>query len=346
MKVLVTGGAGFIGSHCVDGLLSEGHDVTVVDDFSTGSETNLIQARATAKVSGRNLQVLKATVADLELWRKLPAHDALLHFAAQTSVTASVAQPEHDFSVNVNCIPAMTQWIVRNGVRFVVYANTAGALYGEALSFPTDERALITPLSPYGATKSFFETYLAALTRSRKAGGDWSNDPALPNYFSWMSLRLANVYGPRQVSKGEAGVIPIFIEKMVKGEMPTIFGDGNKVRDYIYVGDVARAFLAAFEKIRQVAIDDVFNVSTGVETRDIEVFDAVLDGLHERCRKDPTLEKTKKALDVREPRFAPVRPGEVKRSSLNNFKIQSYLNWRPERSFAEGVLETVLAYPL
>lgn len=345
MKILVTGGAGFIGSHAVDGLIGHGLDVTVLDDFSSGRESNLAKARDLAKAKGLQLEIIRDSVSNIELWAKLPPHDGLLHFAAQTSVTASVTKPEHDFAVNVNCIPAMLQWVQRSGTRFVVYANTAGALYGEAQAFPTDERSAIAPLSPYGATKSFFETYLGALTRARKASGDWTSDPHLPSYFSWISLRLGNVYGPRQISKGEAGVVPIFIETLVRGEAPTIFGDGNKVRDYVHVEDVTRAFVGALDKLRQVAIDDVFNVSTGVETRDIEVFDAVLDALQERARgKDGA--KAQKCLSVKEPRFQSVRPGEVRRSSLNNFKLQSYLNWRPERTFQEGVRDTVMSYPL
>jgi UDP-glucose 4-epimerase len=347
MKVLVTGGAGFIGSHCVDALVAKGHEVTVLDDLSTGSEANLEAARKVAASQGRKVELIRDSVANLDLWAKMPAFDALFHLAAQTSVTASVAKPEFDFSVNINCIPAMLQWIQRSKLRFVVYANTAGAMYGEALSFPTDERSTVAPLAPYGATKSFFETYLGSVTRSRKASGDWSSDPNAPSYFSWISLRLANIYGPRQVPKGEAGVIPIFVEKLAQGETPTIFGDGNKIRDYVYVTDVARAFMAALDKLQQVSIDDAFNVSTATDTRDIEVFDAVLDALHERARRPGAEgEKAKKSLNVKEPRFAPVRAGEVKRSSLSNFKIQSFLNWRPERSFQEGVFETVLGYPL
>ena len=346
MKVVVTGGAGFIGSHCVDLLIQAGHDVLVIDDFSSGTEANLTDARAAAKKTGRKIEILKDSIDRAGLWEKLEGADAFFHLAAQTSVTASVQAPDADFSTNVNCIPAIVKWMIRGKVRFLVYANTAGALYGEAATLPADERTAILPMSPYGATKSFFETYVGSIVRARKASMTWSNDVLAGDYFSYVSLRLANVYGPRQVPRGEAGVVPIFLETLAQGKAPTIFGDGTKVRDYVYVRDVARAFLAALDKLQLVALDDVFNVATGIETRDIEVFDTVLDALQGRARKELGASRCQKSLEIQEPNFAPVRPGEVKRSSLTNYKVQAFLNWKPEVSFVDGVQTTVTEYPL
>ena len=346
MKVVVTGGAGFIGSHCVDRLVASGHDVVVVDDFSAGLESNLVEAATTAKKKKTKFEIVRADVTKAEFWEKFPAADAFLHLAAHTSVTNSVKDPNRDFATNITCIPAIVDWLIRSRVRFAIYANTAGALYGEAATLPADERTAILPVSPYGATKSFFETYLGAVCRARKSGGQWTNDIQSPNYFSWVSLRLANIYGPRQVPYGETSVIPIFIEKLAQGHAPTIFGDGKKVRDYVHVTDTVRAFTAALEKLQVVALDDSFNVATGVETRDIDVFDSVLDALQQRAKNGPDTDKCRKCLEVQEPAFAPMRAGEVVRSSLTNYKIQAFLNWKPEITFGEGILSTVHGYPL
>jgi UDP-glucose 4-epimerase len=343
MKVVVTGGAGFIGSHLVDALLEKGCDVTVIDDLSSGREGNL--EKAFAKKSPK-VELIKGNISDAKIWEKLPAHDALFHLAAQTSVTASVENPDHDFDSNVNSFRHIVKWIRKNKVRVLVYTNTAGAMYGAASTFPTDERHAMAPLCPYGATKTFPELYIGSLARALKASGDWSSLPSDANYFSWASLRLGNVYGPRQITKGEAGVIPIFIETIAQGKTPTIFGDGRKTRDYVYVRDVVRAYVAAWEKLQQVALDDFYNVGTMVETHDIDVFDGVLDAMQARSKTPGAPAATKNAQKINEPIFKPVRPGEVLRSFLNTNKIEAFLGWRPETDFQSGVNETVNTYPL
>ncbi|MBS1984428.1 MAG: GDP-mannose 4,6-dehydratase [Bdellovibrionales bacterium] len=343
MKVVVTGGAGFIGSHCVDALLKKGCDVTVIDDFSSGSENNLALAKALSG-SGAKLTILRASIADPSVWTRLGAHDAIFHFAAQTSVTASVQDPRKDFDTNVACVPHILGWIRQNKVKNFLYANTAGALYGDAVVFPTDERSVIKPESPYGVTKAFMEMYLGALTRSLKSAGEWSSDVKSSNFFSWVSLRLGNIYGPRQVTKGEAGVVPIFFETLVRGERPTIFGDGKKTRDYVFVGDVIRAFMAAFDRLQQTAFDEFFNVGTSIETKDIELFDSLLRVMHGLAEKPPYAEKIKPSLKVKDPHFASIRPGEIVRSQLNIGKIDAFLAWQPKVSLEEGLRQTVEAY--
>lgn len=343
MQVLVTGGAGFIGSHCVDGLLAAGHEVTVIDDFSSGRESNL---EAAQKAHGKKLKIIKASISEAKNWESMPRHDGILHLAAQTSVTASVDNPDLDFSSNVTACQHIVKWIRKHKVRALVYANTAGAMYGMASTFPTDERHSLAPQCPYGATKAFTEIYIASMSRALKDAGEWSNKPSEPNYFSWASLRLGNVYGPRQVTKGEAGVIPIFIETLGQSKQPTIFGDGRKTRDYVYIRDVVRAFLTAFERLQSIPLDDAYNVATGIETFDIDVFDGVIEALHARAKSPSSPAAAKNALKINEPLFSKIRPGEVARSCLNVNKIEAFLGWRPETDFQSGVVETVNSYPL
>jgi UDP-glucose 4-epimerase len=257
----------------------------------------------------------------------------VLHLAAQTSVVKSVKNPEQDFRTNVDPVSYLLKYVQKKKVRCLVYANTAGALYGEALYFPTDERAVVQPTAPYGATKAFFEIYLRAWALSLKQAAELGNDPKQENYFSWASLRLSNVFGPRQSPKGEAGVLPIFIDHLLRGQEPTIFGDGSKTRDYVYGPDVAQCFVRTLAELDKMPIDDAFNVSSGKETSDMQVFQAVLEAV-----------RTKGAVKVSQPKFSPIRPGELKKSLIDNNKIGAYLSWRPQMDFAAGVQATVAAF--
>lgn len=341
-KVIVTGGAGFIGSHIVDALIARGFAVEVLDNLSTGRGSNLDAARKAAQSQGTPFTLTEGSIADPKTWERLGPADALFHFAAQTSVTYSVEKPQIDFETNIVPVLYSIQWMRRHQVKHALYANTAGALYGDALVHPTTEDTAPRPTSPYGATKAFFENYLGSLTRSLKDGGQWSSKVSDPNYFTWASLRLSNIYGPRQYPKGEAGVIPIFAEELRAGRQPIIFGTGsNKTRDYTHVHDVAAAFMVAFEKAQSGAIDDSFNVACQVETPDIEVFKEVLKASQARAAKDSAW---KAALKVSEPKFMSVRPGEVMRSALSNAKIKKTLGWSPKISFAQGVRETIESY--
>jgi UDP-glucose 4-epimerase len=344
MEVLVTGGAGFIGSHCVDVLLARGYNVTVLDDFSSGREANLEKARKLAQEKKLKLTIVRASIADPKTWDKLPRHDSVFHFAAQTSVTASVSNPRLDFETNVHSSFFLIEWVRKHKVRHLCYANTAGALYGRAASFPSNERVAVLPLSPYGATKRFVESYLSALCSSLKENGSWSSDVKADNYFSWASLRLGNVYGPRQVTKGEAGVVPIFIETLSNGQQPTIFGDGSKTRDYVHVSDVVTAFIAVHDRLQETPFDDFFNIASGAETRDIEVFDTVMRAMHE-VGADPEAPQTfQNSLKVSQPLYAPVRAGEVLRSWLDVTKAEAFFAWRPRIGFHQGVKATVRNY--
>ena len=236
MRVVVTGGAGFIGSHVADAFLARGDEVVVVDDLSTGKREN-VPAGA---------ELIEADITEgLDV-----ACELVCHLAAQASVTASVADPLRDARVNV----LGTLNVCRLGAP-VIYAATGGALYGDAAPRPTREDFQPQPQSPYGASKLAGEGYVGA----------WGRLHSLPNAV----LRLANVYGPRQSAEGEAGVVAIFSEHLARGEAPTLRGDGTQTRDYLYVADAAEAFVRAADAARS----GVFNVATGVATSTARVLE-------------------------------------------------------------------------
>ena len=239
MRAIVTGGAGFIGSHVVDALLARGDDVLVLDDLSNGKRTNIPEAQL--------------EVVDIRepLGDRFEGAEVCFHLAAQVDVRVAVARPDHDAQVNVLGTVNVLEAARRHGTQ-VVLASTGGAIYGEC-DKPAGEDAPRRPLSPYGVSKLAAEEYLAAYNRLYGT--------------SHVSLRYGNVYGPRQDPHGEAGVVAIFLGRLAAGERPRIFGDGSQTRDYVYAGDVARATLAAAGK------KGVFNVGTGRETSVLELYE-------------------------------------------------------------------------
>jgi UDP-glucose 4-epimerase len=242
---VVTGGAGFIGSHVVDALLAEGAEVTVVDDLSTGCERQVADA---ADLEVADIADRSALDAVMDAVR--PA--AIYHVAAQASVTASVADPGRDCAVNVQGTQNVLEAARRHRAP-VVFTSTGGALYGNDAPIPTGEERLPAPLSPYGASKWAGEAYVIT----------WATAGGLPHAV----LRLGNVYGPRQNPHGEAGVVAIFSHRLWRGEPPTIYGHGRPTRDYVHVADVVEAVL------RASGIAGVFNVGTGVETDVLTLFE-------------------------------------------------------------------------
>ena len=241
MRILVTGGAGFIGSHIVDALLEAGHAVSVLDNLSTGRRENLHPRALFHEGDLRDGETVRKVFAD-------GSFDAVCHQAAQIDVRKSVADPAYDASVNLVGFLTLMEAAVRSGVRRVVFASTGGAIYGEQDTFPADEAHPTRPISPYGVAKLSTEHYLY--------------------YYSviygirTVVLRYANVYGPRQNPEGEAGVVAIFTSKMLNGDQPVINGDGKQTRDYVYVGDVVRANVLALNS----GVAGVYNIGTGLET--------------------------------------------------------------------------------
>ncbi len=240
MRALVSGGAGFIGSNVVDGLVKEGHEVFVVDNLSTGKEKNL---NPSAKFFNVNIQDKNA----LEKVFNESKPEAVFHLAAQIDVRKSVENPQFDASTNVIGAINVFELSVRRNVRRIVFSSTGGAIYGEPETLPATEETPVAPLAPYGVSKYCGEQYLHYFKRLFG--------------IERVILRYANVYGPRQDPLGEAGVIAIFTGKIMKNEQPVIFGDGNQTRDYIYVEDVVSANLLAIN-----GKEGVYNIGTGIET--------------------------------------------------------------------------------
>ncbi|GAB4505997.1 MAG: SDR family oxidoreductase [Anaerolineales bacterium] len=298
-RVLVTGGAGFIGSHVVDLLLEQGHRVAVVDNLSTGRRENV----------NPQAEFFLADVGSPDLAAVLDAvrPQAVVHLAAQASVSVSVADPVRDATANILGSVNLLQQCVRTGVEKFVYVSTGGALYGEPQYLPCDENHPINPLSPYGVSKHTVEHYLYFY---RQVHG-----------LAYTVLRLANVYGPRQDPFGEAGVVAIFTQRMLDGEQVVIYGSGEQERDFVFVMDCARAAVLALSR----GDGEAYNIGCGRGTT-VNVLFAMMKSLTGYAR---------------EPRYDPPRPGDVFRSFLNADKARRELGWEPSVSLEEGLRQTI-----
>ncbi len=299
MDVLVTGGAGFIGSHVADMLVERGHCVDVMDNLSAGRR-EYVPDEATLHV----LDVRSEAAADLVRARSF---DALVHHAAQIDVRASVEDPTHDAGVNVLGLLNLMEAGRRGSLQNVVFASTGGAIYGEPEYTPQDETHPERPVSPYGVAKLSAEHYLQYY--ARQFGIDV------------VSLRYANVYGPRQDPTGDAGVVAIFVGEMLGGTQPVINGAGDQTRDYVYVADVARANVQALDHEGC----NLVNIGTAQETSVTDLFRLI---------------KATTGADVAE-KHGPSLPGEQKRSVLDYAKAQSVLGWKPETPLRKGLGKTV-----
>ena len=292
-RAIVTGGAGFIGSHVVDALLARDCEVTVVDDLSSGDPRRVSDAAALEVVDIVDLEALGAVFEAVE-------PGAVYHLAAQASVVASVEDPGRDCDVNVRGTLNVVELARRSGAP-VVFSSTGGALYGDDAPMPTDEDRIPAPLSPYGASKWAAEAYVRT----------WSLSGGTPNAV----CRLGNVYGPRQSPHGEAGVVAIFSHHLHTGETPTLYGRGRPTRDYVYVGDVVTALLAATGKT------GTYNIATGVETAVATIWRQ----LSRAAGKDI------------EPKLAELRPGELEHSCLDISRAERELGWHPQTPIVEGL---------
>lgn len=308
MRILVTGGAGFIGSNVVDRFVESGHEVAVLDDLSTGFREFVNPAA----------RFYRADLADPESVDRVVGEfrpEVVDHHAAQIDVRKSVSDPVWDARVNVLGSIGLLQACSRHGVRKVVYASTGGALYGEGRQLPATEDHPVNPEAPYGASKHTVEHYLYL----------WK----LLHGLDYTVLRYPNVFGPRQNPHGEAGVNAIFIGLMLEGKRPRIFGDGNAVRDYLFVSDVVDANVLALEQ----GSGEMLNLGTGIGTSVNDIvreLQAIL-GFREGAIHEPP------------------RPGEVQRIYLDASRAKRVLGWEPKVSFTDGLRRTVewtRAHPL
>ncbi len=307
MKCLVTGGAGFIGSNLVDGLLARGDEVTVVDNLSTGRLVNLDGALAAGA------ELVELDIRDAAALAALAAErrtETIFHLAAQIDVRKSLEDPAFDAAVNVGGTANVLEAARGAGTGRVVFVSTGGAIYGEGAgqTLPLDESTAIAPLSAYGQSKYAAEGYLALYERLYG--------------ISSMALRLGNIYGPRQDPLGEAGVVAIFCGLVRSGGRPTVYGDGTQTRDYIYVGDVVDAALAAAASRTNGSI----NIGTGREASVLDLVE-ILAGLG--------------GAENFEPELAPARAGEVQRISLDASLAERELGWRPQISLEDGLRLTL-----
>ncbi len=305
--VLVTGGAGFIGSQLADRLLAEGHRVVSVDDLSTGRIANLVDARGYGKeFSFFNMDVRADGLASL-FERHRP--EVVFHLAAQAGVRPSLEDPVHDASVNIMGMLNVLEAAVHIGARKVVYAASGGTLYGEPRRLPVKESAATSsrPLSPYGVSKKVALDYLSYYQRYR--GLDFT------------ALGLGNVYGPRQDPVGEAGVVAIFTSKMISGEAPVIFGDGNQTRDYVFIDDTVHAFVQAMDG----GSGKLINIGTGLETSVNHLY---------RLLSEIT-------GFAGEPDHGPQPAAELRRIALDISAATSAIAWKPWTHLEDGLAETV-----
>jgi len=311
MKILVTGGAGFIASNVVDAYIEAGHEVVVIDNLFTGKLENVNPRARFYRLDIRSEEARRV------FERERP--EILNHHAAQISVPASVEDPLFDADINIKGFLNLLEAARRSNTRKVVFISSGGAIYGEAVEYPTTEASTPKPLSPYAITKSVSEKYLEFYNNLHGLG--------------YTVLRYANVYGPRQVPHGEAGVVAIFMDRLLSGAPCVIneFSDtpGGMTRDYCYVGDVVRANLLALEKGGQEA----FNIGTGVATRTVDLFNLIFKAVMERAPKTPESLGT--------PATMKARPGDLRRSCLNAKKAKTTLGWTPLVNLTEGIRRTL-----
>ncbi len=309
MPALVTGGAGFIGSHLVDALLARGEDVVVLDDLSTGRRENLTTALE------RGVELVEGDVTDAPTVSELVEDrrpGTIFHLAAQIDVRVSVSDPVFDLGVNVGGTINLLEATRKAGTGRMVLASTGGAIYGEGSNrnLPLDETAQCLPDAPYGQSKYAAEGYLSLYARLYG--------------LSTVSLRLGNVYGPRQDPLGEAGVVAIFCGALLEGRKPKVFGDGEQTRDYVHVADIVEAMLAAGGS----SVVGTFNVGTGVETSVLELGQMI----SEACDRPF------------EPEMAPPRPGEVQRIAIDSTLAAQELGWTARTALPDGLAQTAASF--
>ncbi len=299
MNILITGGAGFIGSHIADAYLRKGFRVVIVDDLSTGKRENLPE--------GAEFYRISILAPELEEIIKKERPQIINHHAAQVDVRKSVADPFKDALINVLGTIKILQYSASYGVKKIIFASSGGAVYGEQDYFPADENHPLRPISPYGASKASCEVYI--------------NNFSIMHGIKAVNLRYGNVYGPRQDPYGEAGVIAIFIMKVLSGQTPVVNGDGMQTRDFVFVEDVVDANLIALRE----DIEGTFNIGTGKEHSVIDILNIIQKNLGR------TIHWT----------YAPAKPGEQRRSCLDIRKAREKMGWCPKVSVEDGIRKTI-----
>ncbi|HQU31320.1 MAG: NAD-dependent epimerase/dehydratase family protein [Planctomycetia bacterium] len=297
MKILVTGGAGFIASHLVDRLIAHGHRVIVVDNLSAGQKENV-----NPKASFYLTDICDAQALEEVFKRERP--EIVNHHAAHVNVRKSVEMPVYDANINILGSLNLCELSKKYQIKKFIYVSTGGAVYGEPKDLPVQETCPVEPLSQYGVSKHTVEHYLSIFY---KLYG-----------LNFTVLRYPNVYGPRQSPHGEAGVVAIFSELLLQNKPPTIFGDGSKTRDYVYVEDIVAANLMV---LGNVGDGGIYNLGWGKQISDLEVFHTVRKVLESQI----------------EPIFSQKRPGEIDHISLDSSKAKKELNWEPKVTFEEGI---------
>ena len=295
MKILVAGGAGFIGSHVVDALIEGGHDVAIVDNLSSGKRENINE--------GARFHEVDICGEELRGVFEVERPEAIFHLAAQMDVTRSVAEPEFDARVNVLGLIRLLELCTEFGVKRIVFSSTGGAIYGTAKEYPATESTRPEPMSPYAVSKFAGEEYIKMYGRVHG--------------LTWVVLRYTNVFGPRQAPHGECGVCAVLTDLMLRGKQPTLYGFGEPIRDYVYVGDVARANVLALTG----GENDTFNICSGTPTTVNQIF------------------STLKAIIgfEQEPIRKPLRAGEVERSLASYEKAARVLGWKPAVNLEQGL---------
>jgi len=297
MKCLITGGAGFIGSHLVDGLIEEGHEVLVVDNLSTGKEENL-----NPKAKFYKVDICQPKISEIFADEK---PEIVFHYAAQTEIQKSIESPKENAEINILGTLNILENAKKFRVKKVVFASSV-AIYGEPAYLPVKETHSLNPISPYPITKLVVEKYLSYY---QSLGLDF------------VSLRYPNIYGPRQLSTGEGGVVSIFIDTLLKGKTPVIYGDGEQTRDFLYVADAVEATIS----VLKAPLGSVYNVGTSKETSINELYRLISQG-------------TKSNL---QPERVQSRFGEIRKSCLDYSKIKKELGWEPNYRLKDGLKETI-----
>ncbi len=300
MECLVTGGAGFVGSHLIERLLMDNHSVTCLDDFSTGKRKNIDHIKD-------RINIVKGDIRDPDVARKVVKNvDNVFHLAAQISVNRSVREPQFDASVNIEGTINLLEATCNSSIKRFIYISTGGAIYGEPEIIPASENTLEDPISPYGISKLVGEKYLHWFHRVYG--------------LSYSIIRPANIYGPRQDPLGEAGVISIFLGRIKDKKPLEIFGDGNDTRDYVYVKDIAEICIQAL-----ISDDiDIFNAGSGKQTSVLELIEIIEDVTNLKSNK----------------RFCEPRSGDVNRISLDSSRAFEKLKWKPKTDLISGISNT------